>query len=308
MDLQLSPEQEMLDDAVRSLFADHAGAARFREVGDGIDSDLVARLKSGGFLDVGYEAGPIEAILVAERAAQFVTCAPIVARVLVAPLAGAGDLPDLVGLVAAPNALVRWAGLCDAYLVLDGDVARVASRDDVEVEPVRSRAGYPMGRVRVLRGESLGAGSAAALRRAWQVGIAAEVGAMAQAAIELTARHVTDRHQFGRPIGSFQAVQHRLAKSYSNSQATKWLARRGAWHHTDEFLTASAATFAAITARDAYDDCHQVTGGIGVTTEYGLVAWTMRLMALHTELGGRRAHARHVTQARRALGQQKESN
>ena len=228
MDLQLSPEQEMLDDAVRSLFADHAGAARFREVGDGIDSDLVARLKSGGFLDVGYEAGPIEAILGAERAAQFVTCAPIVARVLVAPLAGAGDLPDLVGLVAAPNALVRWAGLCDAYLVLDGDVARVALRDDVEVEPVRSRAGYPMGRVRVLRGESLGAGSADALRRAWQVGIAAEVGAMAQAAIELTARHVTDRHQFGRPIGSFQAVQHRLAKSYSNSQATTWLARRGA--------------------------------------------------------------------------------
>ncbi len=308
MDLQLSPEQEMLDDAVRSLFADHAGAARFREVGDGIDSDLVARLKSGGFLDVGYEAGPIEAILVAERAAQFVACAPIVARVLVTPLAGARDLPDLVGLVAAPNALVRWAGLCDAYLVLDGDVARVALRDDVEVEPVRSRAGYPMGRVRVLRGESLGAGSADALRRAWQVGIAAEVGAMAQAAIELTARHVTDRHQFGRPIGSFQAVQHRLAKSYSNSQATRWLARRGAWHHTDEFLTASAATFAAITARDAYDDCHQVTGGIGVTTEYGLVAWTMRLMALHTELGGRRAHARHVTQARRAQGQQKESN
>ena len=54
-----------------------------------------------------------------------------------------------------------------------------------------------------------------------------------------------------------------------------------------------------MTARDAYDDCHQVTGAIGVTSEYGLVGWTMRLMALHTELGGRRAHARHVAQARR---------
>jgi alkylation response protein AidB-like acyl-CoA dehydrogenase len=161
-----------------------------------------------------------------------------------------------------------------------------------------------MGRVRMLRGESLGAGSGDALRRAWQVGIAAEVGAMALAAVELTARHVTDRHQFGRPIGSFQAVQHRLAKSYSNAQATTWLARRGAWHSTDEFLTASAATFAAITARDCYDDCHQVTGGIGVTTEYGLVAWTMRLMALHTELGGRRAHARQVARARMAGQQQ----
>lgn len=308
MDLRLSPEQEMLDDAVRSLFGDHAGADRFRAVGNDVDHELIVRLKSGGFLDVGYEAGPIEAILVAERAAQFVACAPVTARVLVAPLAGGRDLPDLVGLVGAPSGLVRWAGLCDAYLVLDGDVARLAGADDVEVEPVGSRAGYPMGRVRMLRGESLGAGSGEALRRAWQVGIAAEVGALAQAAVEMTARHVTDRHQFGRPIGSFQAVQHRLARSYSNSQATKWLARRGSWHHTDEFLTASAATFAAITARDVYDDCHQVTGAIGVTSEYGLVAWTMRLMALHTELGGRRSHARHVTQARRAQDQLKASN
>ena len=299
MDLELSSEQQMLDDALRALFSDHAGYERARDIGTAIDHDLMAQLNAGGFLNVGYDAGPIEATIVAERAAQFVACAPIVARVLVAPLAGVRDLPDLVGLVASPNALVRYAGSCDAYLVLDGDAASVASRDDVDVEMVPSRAGYPMGRVRVRRSEPLGAGSGDVLRRAWQVGIAAEVGALAQAAVEFSARHVTDRQQFGRPIGSFQAVQHRLAKSYSNAQATKWLARRGAWHHTDEFITASAATFAAMTARDAYDDCHQVTGAIGVTSEYGLVGWTMRLMALHTELGGRRAHARHVAQARR---------
>lgn len=300
MDLELNAEQQMLDDAVTALFRDHAGQRRAAEVGGQIDMALIAKLSEVGFLDVGYDAGPMEAIIVAERAAQFVACAPLVTRILIAPLAGIGDLPPTVGLVASPTSLVRYAGLCEAYLVLDGDTARLASRDDVSVEPVPSRSGYPMGRVHVRRSEPLGTSSGDALRRAWQVGIAAEVGATAEAAIMFTAKHVSDRHQFGRPIGSFQAVQHRLAKSYANSQATKWMARRGAWYLHDAFLTATAATFAAMTARDAYDDCHQVSGAIGITTEFGLTAWTMRLMALHTELGGRRVHARQAAQSRRA--------
>jgi alkylation response protein AidB-like acyl-CoA dehydrogenase len=148
-----------------------------------------------------------------------------------------------------------------------------------------------MGRVRVRRSRPFGAGSGDALRRAWQVGIAVETGSMALAAVEFASRHVTDRHQFGRPIGAFQAVQHRLARAYAMAQATRWMGRRGAWHHTDEYRTATAATFACLTARETYDDTHQVVGGIGVTTEYGLTEWTMRLLALHSELGGRRAHA-----------------
>jgi alkylation response protein AidB-like acyl-CoA dehydrogenase len=299
VDLDLTPEQELLDDALRALFGDHAGHERARAMHGTVDRQLVDRLEDRGFLDAA-EAGPIEAILVAERAAQAVASAPIVARALVGPLAGFTHLPALVGLVAAPTALVRYAGHCQAYLVLDGDTARLADAGDVDVEPVHSRAGYPMGRVHVRRSESLGAGSGDALRRAWQVGIAAETAAMSLAAIEFAARHVADRHQFGRPIGSFQAVQHRLARSYAMAHATQWLARRGAWHVTDEYRTASAATFACLTARETYDNCHQVVGGIGVTTEYGMTEWTMRLLALHTELGGRRAHAQRVAASRAA--------
>lgn len=298
MDLELSSDQQLLDDSLRRLFADHAGAARARDVRGTVDRRLVDQLATHGFLDVCAEAGPIEAILVAERASEAVAAAPVVARVLVGPLAGLKDLPPLVGLVGSPEALVRYAGHCDAYLVLDGEHAALAGGDDVEVEPVASRAGYPMGRVRVLRSEPLGSGAGDALRRAWQVGIAAETAAMALAAVEFASRHVTDRHQFGRPIGAFQAVQHRLARSYAMAQATRWLARRGAWHHTDEYRTAAAATFATITAREAYDNTHQVVGGIGVTSEYGMVEWSMRLLALHTELGGRRAHARRVAACR----------
>jgi alkylation response protein AidB-like acyl-CoA dehydrogenase len=298
VDLDLSTEQELLDDALRAMFADHAGHERARAMHGTVDRQLVTRLGDNGFLDVFAEAGAIEAILVAERASAAVAAAPIVARVLVGPLAGFTDLPPLVGLVGSSDGLVRYAGGCDAYLILGEGTASIADADDVDVEPVPSRAGYPMGRVHVRRATSLGAGSGDALRRAWQVGIAAETGAMCIAAVEFAARHVSDRVQFGRPIGSFQAVQHRLARSYSMGQATRWLARRGAWHHTDEYRTAAAATFACLTARETYDNVHQVVGGIGVTTEYGMTEWTMRLLALHSELGGRRAHARRVAASR----------
>ena len=293
MDLELSSDQVMLDDTAKAMFT-----GRPRDVA--VDTELLARLDADGYLDVLRSAGPIEAALVAERAAEAVVCGPVVARVLVAPLAGAHDLPATVGLVAGPSSLVRYAGHCEAYLVLDGDEARVASADDVEVSPIASRTPYPMGRVRVIRGESLGEGSGDALRRAWQVGIAVETSSMALAAVNFAAQHVTDRHQFGRPIGSFQAVQHRLARSHSMAMATRWLGRRGAWFSDDEFITASAATFACMTARETYDNTHQVTGGIGITSEYGLTDWTMRLLALHAELGGAKAHSRQVARARRA--------
>jgi len=300
VDLNLSTEQELLDDTLRGLFIEHAGHARASELHGAVDRSLLDRLDAQGFLDVFADAGPIEAVLVAERSSAAVAAAPVTARVVVGPLAGFNDLPAAIGLVASPTSLVRYAGLCDAYLVLDGDTARIASADGVEVEPVVSRSGYPMGRVRVLRSESLGAGSGDTLRRAWQVGIAVETGAMALAAVEFASHHVRDRIQFNRPIGSFQAVQHRLARSYSMAQATQWMARRGAWFNTDEYLTAAAATFACLTARETYDNTHQVVGGIGVTTEYGMTEWTMRLLALHTELGGRKAHSRQVASSRAA--------
>ena len=164
---------------------------------------------------------------------------------------------------------------------------------------MHSPAAYPLGRVHIRRAESLGDESGPKLRRAWQIGIAAEIGATARSAVEFSARHVRDRSQFGRPIGSFQAVQHRLARSYSMAWASQWLARRAAWNATDEFLTASAAAFACATAQLTYDNTHQVTGAIGITDEYGLVQWTMRLLTLQRELGGGTAHARHVAQARR---------
>jgi alkylation response protein AidB-like acyl-CoA dehydrogenase len=300
MDLELSPEEELLDDSLRHLFADHAGPARAREHERAVDHEVLKLVEANGFLDVFAEGGPIAAVLVAERASEAVVAAPVVARALVAPLAGVPGQPPAVGLVHRPAGITRYAGHCDSYLVLDGDTATVAATADVDVEPMTSRSPYPMGRVHVRRADAVDGLTADSLRRAWQVGLTAEIGSIAHPAVEQAAAHVRDRVQFGRPIGSFQAVQHRLARSYAMAMATKWLGRQAAWHHDDEYVTASAATFACLTARSAYDDAHQVCGAIGVTAEFGLVACTTRLVTLHAELGGRHAHARRAAATRAA--------
>jgi alkylation response protein AidB-like acyl-CoA dehydrogenase len=177
----------------------------------------------------------------------------------------------------------------------------LATADDVEVEPHASTFGAPLGRVSVRRSTTLGSGTADRLRRAWQVAIAVEAAALMRPAIAQTVAHVSTRYQFGRPIGSFQAVQHRLARAYAMAEATAWLGRRAAWFNQEEFLTASAAAYACAAAALTYANTHQVSGAIGITTEYGLNQRTLRLVALQRVLGGRRSHARHVAAARRRM-------
>lgn len=298
MDLELSDEQAQLDDALEHLFSRHAGTERAKELSGGLDAPLMAALADAGYLDVGFDGGPIEAMLVVERAARHVACGPIAARALVAPLAGIKDLPANVSLVHKANSITRHATTAEAFVMLDGDVAKVFSPDQVEVEPVESRFGYPVARVRPIANGSTVA-NATDVRRAWQVAIAAEIAATALSAVQIAAHHVTERHQFGKPIGSFQAVQHRLSLSFAQANAATWLARRAAWFSHDESLTAAAAAYACGAAELAYTNTHQVSGAIGITTEFGLTARTMRLISLQHDLGGRIAHCRHLVTARR---------
>ena len=289
MNLDPSEEEAYLDKAVATLFARHGPSER-----------LLDELAGSGYLDVVREAGPMAGVIVVERAADAQVIGPIGARVLTGPLVGHYDLPPAVGIIdAMTGSLCRWGPQCEAFFVLDGDAGRIASRDDVEMEPVESSFGATYGRVHVRRAEAICDG--AGLRRAWQVTIAVEAEATMLAAIAKTVDHVAGRRQFGRPIGAFQAVQHRLASTYAMAMGTRWLARRAAWFHDDEFLTASAAAYACEAAQITYTNMHQVSGAVGITSEYGLVGWTTRLLGLRQELGGQRAHARRVTITRRGM-------
>jgi Acyl-CoA dehydrogenase, C-terminal domain len=275
---------------LRSLADDNAG--------EGSDTTVLSGLLEEGFLDLAKHSSLVDATVVVEEAARAAVNAPIASRALVVPMLGI-ELPLRVGLVEDPRgSVVRFGHTCDAFVAIDGDTARVAAPDQCHIEQFSTRFGYPMARVEIRNSLSLGSDTAKILRCAWQLAIAVELAGLSAAALAHTVEYVTQRQQFGRPIGSFQAVQHRLATSHIHVQAALWLARQAAANVGDEYLTATAATVATHAALMTHTDTHQVSGAMGITTEHGLVKWTMKMLALQQELGGRRAHARRVVATR----------
>jgi len=118
------------------------------------------------------------------------------------------------------------------------------------------------------------------------------------AALKHTIEYVKQRRQFGRAIGSFQAIQHRLALCAIQVEASRWLAREAAYHGAQPEAVANAAAFALQAADLLFTETHQMSGAIGFTREFNLHVWTMRLHVLRQELGNVNAHRRAVVEAR----------
>jgi hypothetical protein len=223
----------------------------------------------------------------------------VAGRILVGPLVTSRELPPVLALSdRTSGAITRFAQQADAFLVLAGDTAWLSDTSTADIQPVASRWGYPVARVTVASGDPLGPASGARLLNAWRIALAAEAGGLMQAATLHASEYVTVRHQFGKPIGALQSIQHRLARSYVLSQGTKWLARRAAWDTVDTVAAAAAACYSAEGIREVISTTQQVCGAIGITDEFGLTAYTARLAMLQTELGGAIAHARALAHAR----------
>jgi alkylation response protein AidB-like acyl-CoA dehydrogenase len=296
MDLRLDDEQNGIVDAVRTLCARTAGPQRARTEPDRTDRQTLQRLYEAGFLDVARDGDArdhLAAVLITEQAAQALVMAPVGARALVAVYAGIEDPPPAIGLALGSRSHVRFGADVDAVLMLDQGEARLLGPDDLKAERVESRLAFPLARVtaRPGKGRLLPPGSAARTTRAWRTLLAAEAGAAMIGAIGAARQHVSVRMQFGRPVGSLQAVQHRLAEAHVRAQGSMWLARRAAWHLDSELETALAAAYASAAALAVFDSVHQVVGAIGFTREFDLHLWSMRLPVLAAELGGQRAHA-----------------
>jgi alkylation response protein AidB-like acyl-CoA dehydrogenase len=113
--------------------------------------------------------------------------------------------------------------------------------------------------------------------------------------LEMTLDHVKARQQFGRPVGSFQAVKHKLASVHVAVEA----ARSAAWyaayalarrlpdaHPAASAAKAAAADAAALAGTEALQ-CH---GGIGFTWEHDLHLWLKRAKALEPSYGSASEH------------------
>jgi alkylation response protein AidB-like acyl-CoA dehydrogenase len=118
----------------------------------------------------------------------------------------------------------------------------------------------------------------AALRRAEylaELTLAAEAVGGALACLEQTITHVTTRHQFGSPIGSFQAIKHRLARAWVSIESSRELVLAAAAAIDDrtafqEELAISARIAATSALRLAAEEAIQFHGGMGFTWELGV--------------------------------------
>jgi hypothetical protein len=102
---------------------------------------------------------------------------------------------------------------------------------------------------------------------AGRLALAHELIGVAQAMLDLAVRHVTDRRQFGVALGTFQAVQHRLADVHVDLEAARAIART-AWIGGDPSTAAAAHLAAGRAMTTATGHCHQVMGAIGCTWEH----------------------------------------
>jgi alkylation response protein AidB-like acyl-CoA dehydrogenase len=118
------------------------------------------------------------------------------------------------------------------------------------------------------------------------VGLCAIQLGVAERALRIAASYTTEREQFGRPIGSFQAVQQRMADAFIDVEAIRWTMWQAAWllgqggqpgreAGIAKFWAAEAGARVAATAQ-------QVHGGIGIDITYPLFRYF--LWAKHSEL------------------------
>lgn len=151
------------------------------------------------------------------------------------------------------------------------------------------------------------AGTASAVIAAGRRAIASQLTAAAGQMLADTLVHVTARHQYGRSIGSFQSVKHRLA-DVAVAVAAAEAGVRAAWESADDpdgaTLAIAAKCLAGRAQHVASTHCFQVHGGIAFTVEHGFQQWVRRGLVLDVLLGStdqlRRELGRRLMTAQRA--------
>lgn len=288
MDFHLNDDQRAVQGAVSTLLARHAGPARLRALGGDqptYDHDLERQLEAAGFLDIAEHgsANRLDAALVQEAISLALGTAATSARLLIAP-----SLPEAI---KGPVSVVsgghsgpaRFAADAVAVIVIGDRDVRFVAPPPSPVERVTSRLGWPVGQLENLQQGDVMIDVDPVEVRAWaRIALAIElVGAM-RFATDLTVGYVTERKQFNRALGSFQAVQHGLAECAVAVEGARWLSLEAAHNGTPQ--SASVALTHAIQAtKVVFPRTHQYCGAMGFTQEFDLHLATMRVVALRAE-------------------------
>jgi alkylation response protein AidB-like acyl-CoA dehydrogenase len=291
VDFAFSDEQEQLRREARTFLADRYPAERVAELADadeGWDPGSWQELAGLGWIgvSVGEEAGGaglgfLEEAVLFEELGRVLYPGPYFSTVALA-------LPELPAELQrdAVEGRTRWSASLDGSLVPDlalVDRVLVARDGTLVAVPAEGETLETMDSTRrlgrlVAGGDGEEVGDASALDRMRVRAFAAlalEAVGMSQRALELAVEHAKTREQFGKPIGVYQAVSHRLADGYALTELARSLAYWAAWcvaEADDEARVAAAAAkaYAADVAVTVCEYSIQVHGGIGFTWEHPL--------------------------------------
>lgn len=254
---------------------------------------LDRQVEESGYFGALHEEGlgPVAAASMVYTLSGLAACAELMASALVAPLLP--PLPRPVALLRSDAGhAVRFLPMARTVLRIDADAVAWASLREDDVLATDSVFAYPMGRLRepqALHWHGCADVDVHRLRDLWRIGIAAEIGGSLQAALHSVVEHVRQRQQFGRPLGSLQAVQHRLAAASSKLQGARLLMLAAA-ASGDPAQAAMAVGAAQSLSTPVVYDLHQFMGAMGLTLEHPLHRWTYRVRLLRSELGGADQH------------------
>jgi alkylation response protein AidB-like acyl-CoA dehydrogenase len=290
MDFSFTEEQEQLRREARTFLADRYPFERVAELADsdeGWDPASWKELAELGWIGVsapeesgGAGLGFLEEAVLFEELGRALYPGPYFSTVALA-------LPELPAELAreAISGEVRWSASLAGSLVPDlAAVDRVLVVRDgaLRALPAEGETLETMDSTRRLGrlGEGAGepVGDAAALDRMRTRAFAAlamEAVGMSQRVLELGIEHAKTREQFGKPIGIYQAVSHRLADSYQLTELARSLAYWAAWavSEGDDEAPVAAAAAKAYASEVAVKVCEyaiQAHGGIGFTWEHPL--------------------------------------
>jgi len=254
----------------------------------------------------GIDAHPVDLVVALERLGRWCVPGPVTESIAVAPILMADDdraerlaSGDLIATVALPPSVPRAVDCAAAGVTLlaaDGAVS--------DAEPQQSHASVDPSR-RLYDVKATHDGRPANVARAYEFGAlatAAQLVGAGHAMLSAAVNYAKQRTQFGRPIGSYQAIKHKLADVHIAVELARPLAYGAALSlasdSADTARDVSAAKVAAAEAATlAARNALQAHGAIGFTAEHDLSLWLLRVQALRSAWGDPAAHRRRVLEA-----------
>ena len=332
MDFTFSEDQLLFQEEVKKFLVNEVTPEKIRalwETESGRSDDLWQAMAGMGLtgLTVPEEFGgmgmnAVDFVLLAEACGFVALPEPLVETVLVAvplinalpddavkfawlPRIASGEAKVAVGL--AQNLLVADAHIADLLLLQHGDEIHAVTKSMVQlthnesIDPSRklfSVQWTPSPATCVARGADAQKIIADAVN-AGALGAAAQALGLTQRMIEISVKYTSDRTQFGKAIGSFQAVKHRLANVAVPLEYAKAVVHRAAYsianNHVDAALHVSHAKLAASEASLlGAKNGIQVHGAMGYTWEVDMHIFMKKAWALNNTWGDVAFHKNRV--------------